>query len=55
MPPLTCCQAHDRYLTILNAPLLQNKLPEHIRDRALYYKPIMMADLGPQDYILSIE
>ena len=55
MHKLICCVAHDRYLHILNAPLLQNKLPEHIRERALYYKDIMMAKLGPQDYITNIE
>lgn len=45
----------DRYLAMLSSPLLQHKRPEHIRERALYYKDILLADLGHQDYILSIE
>ena len=28
-------------MNLLNTPLLQNKLPEHIRQRTLYYKPYM--------------
>ena len=34
---LTILAAAERYLNILNTPLLQNKLPEHIRERALYF------------------
>ncbi|CAL8578911.1 hypothetical protein XPA_004676 [Xanthoria parietina] len=30
--------AEEMFLKALNAPLLQNKLPEHIRQGALYYK-----------------
>ncbi|MCJ1395626.1 hypothetical protein MMC18_008512 [Xylographa bjoerkii] len=33
--------AERRYLIILNTPLLQNKLPEHIKRRALMLKPAM--------------
>lgn len=55
MRVLTIVVAPERYLAILNAPSLQNKLPEHIRERALYYKDIMLQDLGPQEYILNIE
>lgn len=47
--------AQERYLAILNTPSLQNKLPEHIRDRALYYKDLLIQDLGPKDYVVSIE
>lgn len=47
--------AQERYLAILNTPSLQNKLPEHIRDRALYYKDLLIQDLGPKDYVMSIE
>ena len=47
--------AQERYLAILNTPSLQNKLPEHIRDRALYYRDFMIQDQGPKDYIMSIE
>jgi len=52
---LTYFTAQERYLAILNAPLLQNKLPEHIRERALYHKADMLQILGPQDFVLSIE
>lgn len=31
-------EAEEMFLKALNAPLLQNKLPEHIRQGALYYK-----------------
>jgi len=45
----TCIQkSHANYLTVevrytsvLNTPLLQNKLPEHIEKRAMYWKPSM--------------
>lgn len=30
--------AEERCLRVLNAPLLKNKLPEHIRERVLGYK-----------------
>ncbi|KAL8951530.1 MAG: hypothetical protein Q9222_002501 [Ikaeria aurantiellina] len=32
--------AEDRILRLLNTPALQNKLPEHLRIRSLYYKPV---------------
>lgn len=46
--------AKDRYLAILNTPSLQNKLPDHIRDRALWYKDDLIQGLGRMDYIESI-
>ena len=52
---LICVIVPDRWLVMLNSPLLQNKLPEHIRERALYYKDILIEQAGPQDYLLSIE
>ena len=45
----------ERYLNILNTPLLQNKLPEHIRDRALYFKPTLLEERGALEWISSIE
>lgn len=54
-PSLTLHTAEERYLAILNTPLLQNKLPEHIRDRAVYYKDSMIHCWGAQDYVQSIE
>lgn len=48
------CLADERYLRILNAPSLQNKLPEHIRERALYYKAAMLAQEGPRSWVMSI-
>ena len=55
-----CCSlirfaAAERYLNILNTPLLQNKLPEHIRDRALYFKPTLLEQRGTLEWISSIE
>ena len=47
--------AAERYLNILNTPLLQNKLPEHIRDRALYFKPTLLEQRGTLEWISSIE
>ena len=50
--------AQERYLAILNHPLLQNKLPEHIRDRALFYRAVMLEeieDLRDKDCVLSIQ
>ena len=47
--------ATERYLNILNTPLLQNKLPEHIRDRALYFKPTLLEQRGALEWISSIE
>ncbi|MCJ1305408.1 hypothetical protein MMC08_008222 [Hypocenomyce scalaris] len=53
-------QAGDRYLKLLTLPALQNKLPEHIRQRALYSKPSLenyyekKLGLVP-DWVLSIE
>lgn len=45
----------ERYLNILNAPLLQNKLPEHIRERALYFKSTLLEEKGALEWISSIE
>ncbi len=55
-----CCSlitlaAAERYLNILNTPLLQNKLPEHIRERALYFKPTLLEERGALEWISSIE
>lgn len=36
---LTKSSASDRYLQLLTLPELQEKLPEHIRQRALYSRP----------------
>ena len=47
--------AQQRYLEILNIPSLQNKLPEHIRARALFYKEIVIDEHGPQDFLRGIE
>ena len=47
--------AAERYLNILNTPLLQNKLPEHIRERALYFKPTLLEERGTLEWISSIE
>ncbi|KAL8715893.1 MAG: hypothetical protein Q9220_000560 [cf. Caloplaca sp. 1 TL-2023] len=33
--------AEDRILKLLNLPELQNKLPDHLRARILYYKPVL--------------
>lgn len=52
---LTTVAAEERYLNILNAPLLQNKLPEHIRERALYFKPTLLEEKGALEWITSIE
>ena len=37
--------ADEMFLKALNAPLLQNKLPEHIREGALYYKAAIERDV----------
>ena len=37
-----CGVVEERYLAILNAPLLQNRLPEHIREQALVWKPYLL-------------
>ncbi|KAL8845494.1 MAG: hypothetical protein Q9176_000130 [Flavoplaca citrina] len=37
--------ADEMFLEALNAPLLQNKLPEHIREGALYYKAAIEKDV----------
>lgn len=47
--------AKQRYLVALNTPLLQNKLPEHIRERALYYKDALEIHWGDRDFVHSIE
>ena len=46
--------ARSRYLQILNAPLLQNKLPTHVRDRALELKPYLIDQIGERNFIRSI-
>ncbi len=45
----------ERYSNILNTRLLQNKLPEHIRERALYFKPTLLEERGALEWISSIE
>ena len=47
--------AQERYLNILNNPVLQNKLPDHIRKQALDFKPYLLDELGPLEWITSIE
>ncbi len=47
--------AMERYSNILNTRLLQNKLPEHIRERALYFKPTLLEERGALEWISSIE
>ena len=48
--------AKDRYLAILNTPLLQNKLPEHIQEQAVLLKPYIQEFKGaPCAWIDSIE
>ena len=47
--------AKQRYLATLNTPLLQNKLPEHIRERALYFKDALEIEWGDRDFVHSIE
>ncbi|KAL8669420.1 MAG: hypothetical protein Q9168_005988 [Polycauliona sp. 1 TL-2023] len=39
--------AEEMFLKALNAPLLQNKLPEHIREGALFYKAAIEKDVEP--------
>ena len=51
---LTTVAAEERYLNILNEPRLQNKLPEHIRERALYFKPTLLEERGALEWISSI-
>ena len=52
---LTFRLAKQRYLATLNTPLLQNKLPEHIRERALYFKDALEVEWGDRDFVKSIE
>ena len=52
---LTTLAAEERYSNILNTPLLQNKLPQHIRERALYFKPTLLEERGALEWISSIE
>ena len=47
--------AEERYLKILNNPLLQDKLPKHIQERALYIKPFLLDEKGALEWISSIE
>ncbi|KAL8720450.1 MAG: hypothetical protein Q9225_002708 [Loekoesia sp. 1 TL-2023] len=52
--------AEERYLKVLNAPLLKNKLPVHIKERALGYKEAMekvLRDQGSRvpDWLLDME
>lgn len=51
---LTTLIAEMRYLTILNTRLLQNKLPERIREKALELKPFLKEVYGARDWIESI-
>ena len=57
---LIYCPVEQRYINLLNTPLLQNKLPEHIRQRTLYYKPYMemaYTEVGKEvpDWISSLQ
>ena len=57
---LTECVACDRYLQILTLPALQEKLPDHIRQRALYARPNLenfyeKKQGSVPDWVLSIE
>ncbi|MCJ1273145.1 hypothetical protein MMC21_000934 [Puttea exsequens] len=47
--------ALDRNLAMLNEPLLQEKLPEHVREEALALKPYMLEVHGKFEWIESIE
>ncbi len=40
--------AEERFLRVLNVPLLKNKLPEHIRERMLHYKEAIEATRSKQ-------
>ena len=51
---LTTIIAEIRYLAILNTRLLQNKLPERIREKALELKPFLKEEYGACDWIESI-
>ena len=51
---LTTLIAEMRYLAILNTRLLQNKLPERIREKALELKPFLKEVYGARDWIESI-
>ena len=51
---LTAFIAEVRYLAILNTQLLQNKLPERIREKALELKPFLKEEYGACDWIESI-
>ena len=51
---LTTLIAEVRYLAILNTRLLQNKLPERIREKALELKPFLKEEYGACDWIESI-
>lgn len=51
---LTTLTAEVRYLAILNTRLLQNKLPERIREKALELKPFLKEEYGACDWIESI-
>lgn len=44
----------ERFLNILNAPPLQNKLPEHIRKRASYFRIFLLEERGELEWITSI-
>lgn len=52
---LTSHSADQRYLVIINAPLLQDKLPEQIRERAIHFKSAMQQCWGTTDYVESIK
>ena len=51
---LTILIAEVRYLAILNTRLLQNKLPERVREKALELKPFLKEEYGACDWIESI-
>ena len=51
---LTTLIVEVRYLAILNTRLLQNKLPERVREKALELKPFLKEEYGACDWIESI-
>lgn len=51
---LTHKVATERYLAMLNNPLLRSKYIEDIRARALHFKDIMEEQFGPRDFVRSL-
>ena len=52
---LTQDSADERYQEISNVPLLKDKFPEQIREKALSYKAAMLKREGPVSWVLSIQ